>query len=487
MVVSHSFLDAKNEAARQWIADRANLVAAVRLPRTAFKENAGTDVVTDIVVLQKKTETERVNGLGDATWVKVGQQVLADAKTGEPTQHNVSSYFLSNPDAVLGTPTAAGNMYRAGEYTVEPNGELAAQLKGWAASLPERVFQPVERTHEQEAADVVVPDGVKVGSFYTDDKGRVHMRGPDSLGNRTAVAWAPPNAKAMERMKGMIDLRNALRAQMRLERSPDSTEAQIDAHRRELDRLYDGFQSKYGYLNDPTNRRIFLDDTESALVLALEFDYDRGVSKAVAEREDIEARPPRAVKADIFARRVMFPPSDNIKVSNAKDALLASLNYKGRLDVDYMASLYDKPAAEIVAELGDVVYVDPVHGLTMADEYLAGDVKTKLAEAEAAARDEPALRRNVEALRKVIPAGQATQRDPRGHGRLVHPAGAVPAVRQRSDGLGFPRDLPPRHRAMAGGLHLPSRPGAERGEVGHRQDVGPSHLHPDHGPGRAWW
>jgi N12 class adenine-specific DNA methylase len=404
MVVSHSFLDAKNEAARQWIADRANLVAAVRLPRTAFKENAGTDVVTDIVVLQKKTETERVNGLGDASWVKVGQQVLADAKTGEATQHNVSSYFLSNPDAVLGTPTAAGSMYRAGEYTVEPNGELAARLKGWAASLPERVFQPVERTHEQEAADVVVPDGVKVGSFYTDDKGRVHMRGPDSLGNRTAVAWAPPNAKAVERMKGMIDLRNALRAQMRLERSPDSTEAQIDVHRRELDRLYDGFQSKHGYLNDPTNRRIFLDDTESALVLALEFDYDRGVSKAVAEREDIEVRPPRAVKADIFTRRVMFPPSDNIKVSNAKDALLASLNYKGRLDVDYMATLYDKPAAEIVSELGDVVYVDPVRGLTMADEYLAGDVKTKLAEAEAAARDEPALRRNVEALRKVIPA-----------------------------------------------------------------------------------
>lgn len=404
MVVSHSFLDAKNETARQWIADRANLVAAVRLPRTAFKENAGTDVVTDIVVLQKKTEAERANGLSDASWVKVGQQVLADPKTGEATQHNVSSYFLSNPDAVLGTPTAAGNMYRVGEYTVEPNGELAAQLKGWAASLPERVFQPVERTHEQEAADVVVPDGVKVGSFYTDDKGRVHMRGPDSLGNRTAVAWAPPNAKAAERMKGMIDLRNALRAQMRLERSPDSTEAQIDAHRRELDRLYDGFQSKFGYLNDPTNRRIFLDDTESALVLALEFDYDRGVSKAVAEREDIEARPPRAVKADIFTRRVMFPPSDNIKVSNAKDALLASLNYKGRLDVDYMASLYDKPASEIVTELGDVVYVDPVHGLTMADEYLAGDVKTKLAEAEAAARDEPALRRNVEALRKVIPA-----------------------------------------------------------------------------------
>ena len=404
MVVSHNFLDAKNEAARQWIADRANLVAAVRLPRTAFKENAGTDVVTDIVVLQKKTESERANGLGDAAWVKAGQQTLTNPKTGESTQHNVSSYFLTNPDAVLGTPVAAGAMYRLGEYTVEPSGDLAQQLKAWAAALPEDLYQPVERTHEQEATDVVVPDGVKVGSFYVDDSGRVLMRGPDSLGNRTAEPWTPPNVKAAERMKGMVGLRDALRAQMRLERSPDSTDGQIEQHRRELNRLYDGFQSKYGYLNDPTNRRIFLDDTESALVLALEFDYDRGVSKAVAEREDIEPRAPKAIKADIFARRVMFPPADNIKVSNAKDALLASLNYKGRLDADYMATLYDKSPAQIVSELGDVVYADPVNGLVMADEYLSGDVKTKLAEAEAAARDDPALRRNVEALRKVIPA-----------------------------------------------------------------------------------
>ncbi|NVM91063.1 N12 class adenine-specific DNA methylase [Variovorax sp. SG517] len=404
MVVSHNFLDAKNEATRQWIADRANLVAAVRLPNTAFKANAGTDVVTDIVVFQKKTESERANGLGDAAWVKVGQQTLANPKTGEATQHNVSSYFLSNPDAVLGRPTAAGSMYRVGEYTVEPSGDLAQQLKTWADALPEDLYQPVERTHEQEAADVVVPDGVKVGSFYVDDSGRVLMRGPDSLGNRTAEPWTPPNVKAAERMKGMVGLRDALRAQMRLERSPDSTDGQIEQHRRELNRLYDGFQSKYGYLNDPTNRRIFLDDTESALVLALEFDYDRGVSKAVAEREDIEPRAPKAVKADIFARRVMFPPADNIKVSNAKDALLASLNYKGRLDADYMATLYDKPPAQIVSELGDVVYADPVNGLVMAHEYLSGDVKTKLAEAEAAARDDPALRRNVEALRKVIPA-----------------------------------------------------------------------------------
>lgn len=405
MVVSHNFLDAKNDTTRRWIAERANLVSAVRLPRTAFKENAGTDVVTDILIFQKKTESERVNGLGDASWVNTTEVRLTNPKTGEESTHRISSYFEQNPSNVLGTPTAGGSMYRANEYTVEPlERSLEDSLTGWVNGLPQGIYQAVERTHEPEAADVAVPDGIKVGSYFVANDGSVQIRGNDVMGNRTASAWTAPNAKAAERMKGMIGLRDALRAQMRLEKSPDATEDQIEAHRRDLNAKYDAFQKSYGYLNDPTNRRIFLDDTESALLLALEFDYDKGVSKAVAEKEDIEARAPSAVKADIFKRRVMFPPADNIKVSNAKDALLASLNYKGRLDLDYMASLYDKPQADIVSELGDVVFNDPINGMVMSDEYLSGDVKTKLAEAEAAARDNPVYKRNVDALKKVIPA-----------------------------------------------------------------------------------
>lgn len=401
MVVSHNFLDASNETTRRWISERADLVGAARLPRTAFKENAGTDVVTDILVFRKRGAEDPA---GDASWVKTGSQKLVDPKTGNEVEHRVSSYFVDNPDKVLGTPSAAGSMYRAAEYTVEPNGDLEKQLTDWAGSLPQNLYQPIERTHEPEAADVSVPDGVKVGSYFVGEDGAVRMRGPDSMGNRTASEWTAPNAKAAERMKGMIGLRDALREQMRLEKSPDATEKQIEDNRAELNRLYDDFKKQYGFLNDQTNRRIFLDDTESALLLALEFDYDKGVSKAVAEREDIEPRAPSATKADIFNRRVMFPPADNIKVSNANDALLASLNYKARLDLPYMASLYDKPEAEIISELGDVVFNDPLNGYVMADEYLSGDVKTKLAEAEEAAKDNPEFKRNVEALKKVIPA-----------------------------------------------------------------------------------
>lgn len=403
MVVSHNFMDANSETTRKWISERANLVSAVRLPRTAFKENAGTDVVTDILVFQKKSDVEYRNGIGNDSWVKTGTQKLTDPKTGNEVEHRVSSYFLANPNNVLGTPSAAGSMYRAAEYTVEPNGDLNNQLSDWAESLTPNMYQPIERTHEPEAADVSVPEGVKVGSFFVGDNGSISVRGPDAMGNRTATEWTAPNAKAAERMKGMIGLRDSLREQMRLEKSPDTTTEQIEANRAELNRLYDEFNKQYGFLNDQTNRRLFLDDTESALLLALEFDYDKGVSKAVATREEIDPRNPSAVKADIFNRRVMFPPADNIKVSNAKDALLASLNYKASLDLPYMASLYDKTEAEIIDELGDVVYNDPINGYVMADEYLSGDVKTKLAEAQEAAKDNPDFKRNVEALKKVIP------------------------------------------------------------------------------------
>jgi N12 class adenine-specific DNA methylase len=404
MVVSHNFLDAQTDAARKWIAERADLIAAVRLPRTAFKENAGTEVVTDIVFLQKKMpgESQKV-GAFPGNWVGVAAQTNTDPKTGERHEHRVNQYFLDNPSNILGTPSAAGTMYRAGEYTVEPSGDLGEQLRAWVQTLPEGIFQPIDRTRDMEAADAVIPEGIKVGSFFVDEKGAVRQRGEDRLGSRTSLEWVAPNGKAEERMRGQIQIRDALRDQMRMERSSDATEAQIEAGRAKLNELYDAFQKKYGFLNDPTNRRVFLDDTDAPLVQMLEFNYDRGVSKAVAEREDIPERPPRADKADIFTRRVAFPPNENLVVTSAKDALLASMNMRGGVDLPYMARVYDKPEADILAELGELVFTDPVAGVVTADEYLSGDVKTKLTEAKAAAKDNPAYRRNVEALEKVIP------------------------------------------------------------------------------------
>lgn len=396
VVVSHNFLDANDGRARKWISERADLIAGVRLPNTAFQENAGTQVVTDILVFQKR---EPGAAAKDLSWVNVGEQTNTNPKTGESATHKVNQFFLTNPQFVLGTPSAGGTMYTANEYTVEANGDLKEQLSDWVNTLPENIYTPITRKAEA-ITDMAVPDGVKVGSFYVDASGQIMQRGPDELGNKTAAAWTPPNAKAADRMKGMIGLRDSLRTQMRLERSTDATEAEIEANRTELNRLYDAFLKAHGHINSQTNRRLFLDDTEAQLVQALEFDYDKGISKAVAEREGIEPRDPSATKADIFKRRVAFPPQDFLTVTTAKDALLASLNYRGKVDPDYMTEVYGKPLAEIVKELGDVLYDDPVSGLVTADEYLSGDVKTKLAEAKAAGAK---YQRNVEALEKVIP------------------------------------------------------------------------------------
>lgn len=401
VVVSHNFLDAIDARARQWIGDRANLIGAVRLPDTAFKENAGTDVVTDILIFQKKTESERANGLGAdvAPWQKVVDQVNINPKTGESVTHRVNELFVNNPQWVLGTPSAGGSQYAANQYTVEATGDIKAQLADWVKTLPENIYQPIKRGPEVEV-DMAVPDGVKVGSFYVDPTGEIRQRGEDVMGNKTAKAWTPANAKAAERMKGMIALRETLRNQMRLERSLDASTADIEANRATLNKLYDDFLKKHGHLNNQVNRRLFLDDTEAQLLQALEFDFDKGVSKAVAENEGIDPREPTAIKADIFARRVAFPPQDYLTVTTAKDALLASLNYRGKVDGAYMSEVYGKPADKIIEELGEVVFDDPQQGIVTADEYLSGDVKTKLAEAKAAGTQ---YRRNVQALEKVIP------------------------------------------------------------------------------------
>jgi N12 class adenine-specific DNA methylase len=398
MVVSHNFLDARDNRARKWIAERASLVAAVRLPDTAFKGNAGTEVVTDVLVFQKHQ-----NGIpnGERAWVDSGRQKLENPKTGESSEHNVSQYFLAHPENVLGEPTAGGSMYRANDYTVKASGDLATQLTEWVNRLPEGIYQPIDRTESMQKAEV--PDGIKVGSYYVDGKGVIQQRGEDTAGAKTADAWTPPNAKAEARMRGMIAVRDALRAQMLLERDPLATDKAIAASRNRLNKAYDTFLKEHGYLNSPTNYRLFKEDSDSDLVQALEFDYDNGISKAVADREGIEPRAASARKADIFERRVAFPQNDMQAVFSAKDALIASLNYRGTVDPAYMARVYGKDQDAIVAELGDLVYSTPEGGIETADAYLSGDVKTKLAEAEAAAKADSAFTRNVKALKAVIP------------------------------------------------------------------------------------
>lgn len=404
MVVSHNFLDKLDPHVRRWIGRRAELVSGVRLPQTAFKENANTEVVTDVLIFRRLDNENMLGKQAEPDWLDTSEVMIENPKTGDSEAISINNYFINNPQNVLGVNSTESSQFRANEYTVLPNGDLETQLADWVARLPQGIYVPLERSAVAASLKAVeVPDHVKEGSFYVQGE-LVWQRLPDAFGEQRAQQWEAPNARALERMVGMIHIREILRAQMKLERSVDSPIAAIESGRRALNTVYDNFVKKNGLLNDPINRRLFLDDTESSLIQALEFDYEKAITPAKAEEYGIEPRAAsRAVKADIFSRRVLFPPVEVEIVETAKDALLHSLNITGRVDMDYMQSAYGKDEESIIAELGDLLYVDPVYGLVTADEYLSGDVKTKLAEALKAAESNVTLERNIAALQAVIP------------------------------------------------------------------------------------
>ena len=407
MVVSHNFLDKLDPHVRQWIARRAELVSGVRLPNSAFKENANTEVVTDVLVF-RRLDFENSLGKQDLPdWLDTVDVSIENPKSGESEVFSVNKYFVNNPQNVLGDNSATGSMYRANEYTVLSNGDLEAQLAGWVASLPEGIYVPMDRSAELAQASLssvavpVVPEFVKEGSFFLSGSS-IWLRLDDRAGEHVAKLWSAPNARAAERMAGMIGLRDALRLQIRLERSVEVSSG-IEAGRADLNRLYDVFVKNYGFVNDPVNSRLFNLDTESALVQSLEFNYEKALSAAKALEFGVEQRGSRADKADIFQRRVLFPPGEIEVVESAKDALLHSLNFTGGVDMGYMQRAYGKDSKAIIAELGDLLFFDPADGLVTADQYLSGDVKTKLAQVRKAGALDLTLARNTEALEKIIP------------------------------------------------------------------------------------
>lgn len=403
MVVSHSFLDKLDPHVRQWIARRAELVSGVRLPNTAFKENANTEVVTDVLVFRRLDNENELGAQARPAWLETTDMLIENPKTGVSEPISINNYFISNPQNVLGTHSTDSNMHKANAYTVLPDGDLVERLAHWVDTVPQGLYVPLTRSAQDlETAGVEIPDMVKEGSFFHRGE-EVWQRLSDLNGEHRAHLWTPPNERALDRMRGMIDIRNALRAQMRLERA-HSNDNDIARGRTALNTVYNAFQKKHGYVNDPINRRLFLDDTESALIQALEFDYEKAITPAYAEEHGVEPRAARAVKADIFSRRVLFPPGEIEVVESAKDALLHSLNFTGGVDMAYMERAYSKDRETIIAELGDLIFMDPVEGLVTADRYLSGDVKTKLTEVRKAAEMDSNLAPNVAALERVIPA-----------------------------------------------------------------------------------
>jgi N12 class adenine-specific DNA methylase/predicted RNA methylase len=398
VIVSSYFMDAQGTAAREWIADRAHLLGAMRLPNTAFKQNALTEVTTDILFFQKAHEYE----VTDKDWVNT--ELVADPYSDKSLSLN--RYFVTHPDAILGEMTLTTSMHGDSPTCIEkPGVDLAAAMEQAVAQLPAgRYLAAQEQAAVAESDAIEVPEHVKVGAYFV-ARDRIARRLPDLLDDTNAEWVEPKNARAGERIKGMVEIRDTLRALMAAERTELASDAEVDAQRAKLNRAYDGFIKKHGFITALSNKQAFSDDPDYPLLLSLERDYDRGISKEIAARDGVAAREPSASKASIFHQRVIAARRDITHVSSPKDAMQVSLNEYGRVDVPYMMRLTGSSEDDLVRDLRGLIYLNPKSTTwESADLYLTGNVKQKLKEAEEAAQLDPRFAGNAEALRNVQPA-----------------------------------------------------------------------------------
>lgn len=403
-VVSRYFLDANNSSARSYIADKAHFLGAIRLPNNAFKRNALTEVTTDIVFFRKAAAGEET----DKGWVNVGE--IRDRETGSPITLN--QYFIENPQQMAGTMVLARNMHReTAELVAEPGQNLALAIAERLSVLPVNGYTPARNSGERvdssapEKPSLVLPDALKVGSFFLVPDGRIARRLPDLLADHDYVVIEPKNERAGERIKGMIQIREALRDLMQGEQSDSSTDFELASKRQVLNQAYDQFLRKFGHVSAQANRLAMSEDPEYPLIHALESDYDKGVSAETAKKHGVDPRAPSSQKAAIFSRRVMSPRVEITQVETAKDALVVSMNQSGRIDLPRMMRLSGKPEDELIADLKGLIYQNPLlQRWETADQYLSGNVKDKLKAAVVAAELNPRFIENVEALRAVQPA-----------------------------------------------------------------------------------
>ncbi len=368
-VTSRYTLDAKDESVRRYLAERGELLGAIRLPNNAFRANAGTDVVTDIIFLQRR-EAPLTELPG---WVHTGET---------PDGFKVNNYFLQHPEMVLGTPTAESTQYATQDYTVEPieGADLAAQLH---EAIQHIHGEYVERDIEENTVSDIMPadPDVRNYSFALVDGDVFYREGGIMVRQDVSAA-------AAERIKGLMGLRDCTRRLIELQ-TMDEGDAEISTEQRRLNELYDAFTAKHGLISSRENKRAFQDDSSYYLLCSLEIlDEDGKLER----------------KSDMFTKRTIQPHRPVEHTDTAVEALAVSMNEKARVDLPYISQLCGKDEAAILSELTGVIFRIPgTERYVTADEYLSGNVREKLREAEAAAEQDFAFNVNVEALRAAQP------------------------------------------------------------------------------------
>lgn len=401
-VVSSYFMDAQSDEVRRTIDETAEFIGAIRLPNSTFKKMANTEVVTDIVFFQKREfGTEQTS---EIPWTEVAQIDIGSEQTS-----TINKYFIDHPEMVLGKFVADTAQFGRKITSVEltPGIQLHDALSDAVALLPEKIYKRNSRVEQlvspAENTDILVPDDIKIGGYFMHD-GQVAMRLPDSLDSKRASYVDVRNKRAVERIAGMILIRDSLRELMHAERTSNDDYG-LNVLRARLNKNYDQFVKKYGFVTAQANRLVMQDDSDYPLLASLESEYDKGISAEIAKRDGVAAREPTAKKADIFTKRVCSPIRVIESVASAKEALVVSMNETGGVSLDFMRKIYPQSPEKILTELEGLVFKDPVtKQFVVRDKYLSGNVKEKLRVAEAAAEVDRSYQKNVSALRDVLPA-----------------------------------------------------------------------------------
>ena len=378
-VTSRYTMDAKDSTVRRYLAQRAELLGAIRLPNDAFKKNAGAEVVSDIIFLQKRDRPLDIV----PEWTQTGQTEDGFA---------INRYFLDHPEMVLGRQEPESTAHGM-DYTVNPieGLELADQLHD-AVKYIRGTYQEAELPElgEGEAIDTSIPADPNVKNYsYTVVDGAVYFR------ENSRMVRPDLNATAEARIKGMVRLRDCVQELIDLQMDAATPDSDIREKQVELNRLYDDFSAKYGLINDRGNRLAFADDSSYYLLCALEVMDENGQLKH---------------KADMFTKRTIKPHEAVTSVDTASEALAVSIAEKARVDMEYMEQLTGKTSDELAAELQGVIFRLPGSvpegeqpTYVTADEYLSGNVRRKLRQAQRAAQQDPAFAINVEALTAAQP------------------------------------------------------------------------------------
>lgn len=378
LVTSKGTMDKETLAVRKYIAQRAELLGAIRLPNNTFKGNAGTEVVSDILILQKRDRLIDI----EPDWVHLDT---------DENGIKMNSYFVQHPEMILGEMKMVSGRFGM-EATCVPyeNTDLAAQLDEAVANIHGEITE-YETEEELEEEDNSIPADPTVRNFsYTVVDDKIYYR------ENSRMTPVEVSATAENRIKGMIAIRNSVRTLIELQ-TEDYPDSEIKAEQERLNRLYDTFSGKYGLINSRANTSAFSQDSSFSLLSALE---------VIGEDGELEH------KADMFSKRTIKPHTPVTSVDTASEALAVSLGEKATIDMDYMMELSGKSENEIFEDLKGVIFLNPLYEYgnsyepkyLTADEYLSGNVREKLRIAKKSAELYPEdYKVNVEALQKVQP------------------------------------------------------------------------------------